>query len=443
MSALVTSIETRSPQPPDASAAALAREIQLSRVLIAYISAGLFFMLLPGTFFGVWNLIQISNNRAAGTVSAAWVQAHGHAQIFGWIGTFILGIGYHSIPKLRRMKPFGLWAPWTTWILWVAGVTLRWACGVYEWQWRILMPLSAVLELAAFSIFLVTISGHRSERNPEAKLDDWIFVVIAGCVGWAGSLAINLVMAIFLAWRGETIMLPHAFDQRFLVLQTWGFLVPFIWGFSAKWLPTFIGLKNPRTRLLLWAVGLNEIGVLAALTGSMRIATVSLVAGVLAAVFALRLFEPTERPAKTGGVHISFPFFVRLAYLWAAVASVLGIWASLTVTAPGIWGASRHALTVGFVAMMVFAIGQRILPAFSGMRLLFSTKLMFLALLCLSVGCTLRVSTEILSYQNFAASAWKWLPVSAITEMTAVTLFAANLLITFIKPRSVTIQKAA
>ena len=443
MATLVSSIESSSPQAPEAGFAALAaREIQLSRLLIAYISAGLFFMLLPGTFFGVLNLIAISHNRAAGTVSAAWVQAHGHAQIFGWIGTFILGIGYHSIPKLRRMKPFGLWAPWTTWTLWVTGVTLRWACGVYEWQWRILMPLSAILELAAFLIFIFTISGHRSEKNPQ-KLDDWILVVIAGCIGWAGALAINLVMAIFLAWRGESLVLPHNFDQRFLVLQTWGFLVPFIWGFSAKWLSVFLGLKSPHTRLLRWAVVFNTAGVLVALIGIMKPAAALLAIGITAAIFALRLFELPERPAKTGGVHTSFPLFVRLAFLWAVVAAALGIWASLTATAPGIWGASRHALTVGFVAMMVFAIGQRILPAFSGMRLLFSTKTMFLALLCLAVGCALRVSAEILSYQNFAPSAWRWLPVSAITEMTAVALFAANILITFVKPRPAKSSDAA
>jgi hypothetical protein len=36
-----------------------AREIQLSRLLIFYISGGLLFVLLPGTFLGVWNLISI------------------------------------------------------------------------------------------------------------------------------------------------------------------------------------------------------------------------------------------------------------------------------------------------------------------------------------------------------------------------------------------------
>jgi len=63
--------------------------------------------------------------------------------------------------------------------------------------------------------------------------------------------------------------------------------------------------------------------------------------------------------------------------------------------------------------------------------LLFSTKLMFIAIFFLTVGCLLRVSSEILAYQGWARSAWTWLPVSAITEMMAVTLFAFNLLATF------------
>jgi len=33
--------------------------------------------------------------------------SYGHARALGWIGTFILGIGYYSIPKLRGgMKPY-------------------------------------------------------------------------------------------------------------------------------------------------------------------------------------------------------------------------------------------------------------------------------------------------------------------------------------------------
>src|SRR6266568_3233225 len=296
---------------------AAAREVGLSRLLVTYIATGLLFMLLPGTFLGVWNLLTISSHRAAGTASPGWIQAHGHAQIFGWIGTFILGIGYYSIPKLRRLKPFALWAPWTSWAMWTSGVSLRWLTGVYEWQWRILLPLSAAMEIAAFLIFFFAVSGHRSKTSANSKLDEWILVVIAGCVGWFAALAINLLAAVFLAWRGVSPVLPHSFDQRFLVLQTWGFLVPFVWGFSAKWLPVFFGLRSTRTSLLLRAVAVNTSGVLAAMFGWMTLSMVLLAIGLAVAIYSLRLFEPSDRPAKTGGVHMSFPLFVRLAYIRA------------------------------------------------------------------------------------------------------------------------------
>jgi hypothetical protein len=89
--------------PRRSSRSTRARETGLSRLLVLFITTGLVFMLLPGTFLGVWNLLAISRRHAADSVSAGWVQAHGHAQIFGWIGTFILGIGFYSLPKLRRM----------------------------------------------------------------------------------------------------------------------------------------------------------------------------------------------------------------------------------------------------------------------------------------------------------------------------------------------------
>jgi len=437
MSTLATRIEKEAGRPltpQEIFDITAARETTLSRLLMLYISTGLVFMLLPGTFLGVWNLMAISSRRSADFVSPAWIQAHGHAQIFGWIGTFILGIGFYSIPKLRRMNAFALSTVWSAWALWTSGVTLRWLTSVYQWHWRLLLPLSATLEVAAFVIFFRTVSGHRPQDSGKEKLDEWVLVVITGSVGLLLTLLINFGATLFLTLRGVSPDLPPDFDQRFLVLQTWGFLVPFVWGFSAKWLPVFLGLPPIHGRVLLSAVGLNSAGVLAALAGLIGVAAVLLFAGIVVAVYALRLFELPPRRAKIKGVHASFPVFVRLAYAWALIAASLGIWAASVANSHGIWGASRHALTVGFLAMMVFAVGQRVLPAFSGMRLLFSTKLMFLAMLTLTVGCLLRVSSEILAYQAFAHWAWAWLSVSALTEMTAVTLFAVNLFATFMQP---------
>ena len=140
----------------------------------------------------------------------------------------------------------------------------------------------------------------------------------------------------------------------------------------------------------------------------------------------------------------SFPVFVRFAYVWLGVAGTLTVRAAAADHAGGIWGASRHSVTVGFLGVMVFAIGQRILPAFCGARVLFSKRAMLASLLLLNIGCALRVISEIPAYEGFAYAQlfWKILPVAAITELAAVGLFAANLLVTFSRhPAHLSIEK--
>jgi uncharacterized protein involved in response to NO len=114
----------------------------------------------------------------------------------------------------------------------------------------------------------------------------------------------------------------------------------------------------------------------------------------------------------------------------------MSIWAAFCDVHGGIWGASRHALTVGFAATMVFSIGPRILPHFAGIYRIFSTRIMFLSLLLLQVGCALRVSSEPLAYEGLLLFAWKVLPVSGTLELAGVLLFAANLILTFAFGRS-------
>ena len=424
----------RSPSrsPAEIVEIARSREASLSRLLMVYISTGLMFMLLPGTFLGVWNLLQISGSESAASVSPAWLQAHGHAQVFGWIGSFIFGIGFYSVPKLRNVTRPAFGMAWACWAMWTTGVAARWVANVYGWQWRLLLPLSAILELAAFLIFFRAVSQHRPESSGKKSLEPWIFVVISASIGLMSALAVNLGETIYIALRGNGPALPHVFDQHYLVLVAWGFLVPFVWGFSTKWMPVFLGLKPVRSKLLFAALAMNFVGIVLTFVGLGNQATAFFVAGVALSIAALRMFEPAQQEAKTRGVHRSFPYFVRMAYGWLLVAALLGVGAALWDSSGGIWGASRHALTVGFIAVMVLCVGQRILPAFAGMRLLWSTGLMFAALALLTIGCTLRVSGEVVAYQGYANWAWSVLPISAVLELAGITAFAVNILGTFI-----------
>lgn len=409
-----------------------ARELALSRLLMAYITTGLLFMLFPGTLLGVWNLLQISGRESAGLISPAWLQAHGHAQVFGWIGSFLLGIGFYSIPKLRGEATQAVRAAWVCWALWTAGVAVGWSSTVYLWHWRVLLPLASILELAAFLIFFRVISQHRPQDSGKSKLEPWVWAVLSATLGFFAVVSTNVAGSFYVALYGDSPAFPHRFDQRYLALMGWGFLAPFVWGFSAKWLRVFLGLKTLRSGVLIGALAVNSTGVVLAVAGQISLATWFFVASAVLAIAAIRVFERSEQPAKTKGVHASFPAFVRMAYGWLLVAALLGLGASIWDTSGGIWGASRHALTVGFISVMVLSIGQRILPAFAGMRLLWSTKLMFAGLLLLNVGCTLRVSSEVLAYQGYAAWAWSVLPGSALLELAALTTFAVNILGTFV-----------
>jgi hypothetical protein len=182
------------------------------------------------------------------------------------------------------------------------------------------------------------------------------------------------------------------------------------------------------------ALAVSGSGLAAALIGHLQIATALLLIASILATVSLGVFGRPRKPAKTLGVSSSFPAFVRGAYVWLLIAASLGVYAALADTHGGVWGASRHALTVGFLSTMVFAIGQRVLPAFCGMRLLYSKLLMWASLAILNLGCLLRVASEVPAYEANLRAAWPILPVSAVTELTAVTLFAINLGITLLLP---------
>jgi uncharacterized protein involved in response to NO len=408
------------------------RERQFTLLLRAFVITGLVFMLLPGTFLGVWNLLSISSHKTQSALSATWVQAHGHAQIFGWIGSFIIGIGFYSLPSGRRTS---LRRAWTCWALWMSGVWLRWVAGVYGYQWRVLLPLSAMLELAAFAIFFRSLSAHRSATTREAgaaaaRPPAWIQAVLMGTFAFGIALLTNAVVCFAVALNGVERSMPQAFNHWWLTLVVWGFLAPTVFGFTARWGPVFIGTPSPNEPKLRCALALIVAGIVLAAVGWMMLSAGVLALAACYAIAGTKVFARSERPPKTRGVHPSMPFFIRAAYVWLLIASILGILATALDQHNGYWGASRHALTVGFLATMVFTIGPRILPHFSGVKSIYSTRLMFLVLLLLTLGCSLRVTSEVAAYEHSVGIAWQLLPVSAILELVAVTLFAANIFLT-------------
>ena len=241
---------------------------------------------------------------------------------------------FHS--EATSVEPFSPGAGWGCWAMWTIAVSLRWIANVYETYWRALLPISAAMEMAALVLFLRAVSAHRLQSNEKTD-QRWVMIVMAGVAGLVAALGMNLFESVRLALSGSGPAFPSEFDQKLLGVMAWGFMVPFVWGFSTKWLPVFLGLRQTKIHLMLWGTVLNMAGVIAVIVGYARAAAgIWIVASGMASI-ALQIFWRSTQSAKTKGVHQTFPVFVRMAYVWLMIAGGLAVWASLLREAIGIW----------------------------------------------------------------------------------------------------------
>jgi hypothetical protein len=373
---------------------------------------------------GVWNLVGISSQQELTAVSTAWIQAHGHAQFFGWVGTFIFGISLYTLPKFRgalcRSIPLG----WVIWLLWAGGVGLRWFAGIqsgiHPWEFR----LSAALELtaAALLVWEVTPAGpkHRTRQAWETPV---FFGLGALCVLLGWQLLLTMSPLISLA-------LPATSDRILISLAIWAFASPVVVGYCAKFFPGLLGTPPANGNGLRLAAILLVVGCAGFTVEEPLLAAGATVMASVLAIWSLRLFRPQAGQPKTSGVYERYPDFIRLAYIWLLLAAVLGF----GVPRPGLLGASRHAFTVGFLATLILAIGPRILPSFLNSRELRSPRLMGASLILITAGCVLRVISEPLAYGGIVSIAWKTLPASAFAELAGVFLFGFNLAMSIATP---------
>jgi uncharacterized protein involved in response to NO len=329
---------------------------------------------------------------------------------------------------MQSGRNFPARAGWTVWILWTTGIILRWLAGVTTWNWKLELPLSSMLQLGAFVLFFISVRRHRSQTPTKPEV--WMRLVAASTLVFLLTLVVNCGLTFWQALTRDSPALPHVLDQQFVILAVWGILVPTIWGFNARWLSVFAGLEKPDERPLLTAYAFSLIGVIATLSGWFAASSATFAIAALLSIYALQVWERPVNPPKLLNIHPSFVLFLRITYAWLFVSCLLGLLAVQLDHSGGFWGASRHALTVGFAAGMIFVIGPRILPAFCGMRILWSKRLMFWSLLLLSSGCFLRVVAEPLAYEGLWAPAWSVLPFSAGLELAAVSLFALNIGVT-------------
>jgi hypothetical protein len=155
------------------------------------------------------------------------------------------------------------------------------------------LPLSAALQLTAFAIFFATVSRHKpaSPASKRKPIEPWMKLVIASTALFLLALLVNQVETLILAMTGAHPEIPHWLDQRYLFLAGWGFPVLAVWGFNARWLPVFLGLREPSTWRLMTALCVLSAGLAAAAFGQFRIAALLLFCASTLAADGLHVFS--------------------------------------------------------------------------------------------------------------------------------------------------------
>jgi uncharacterized protein involved in response to NO len=123
---------------------------------------------------------------------------------------------------------------------------------------------------------------------------------------------------------------------------------------------------------------------------------------------------------------------VKGVYLWLLFAVTLDLYLTLTGKVDiFLRGAYIHAVTVGFITMMMFGYATRIIPIFKGVDL-HSLRLADAALFLLAGGNLIRVALEL--FYPFIGPLKALLGLSGVITLAAYAAFGYNIWATINKP---------
>lgn len=367
---------------------------------------------------------------------AAVAQAHGHLQVYGWAGLFVLGVALHFLPRLRG-TPLAV-ARAVPWMLGLVSASLilravsQPALAINPSPlWRVGLIGSGILELGAFGMLLsmlvrTAVRGPRPTTRPAY----WsVFPFLVGAFGALGLASIINLMNLIQATGGSGLV-QDAGDTLNVTLGLFGFLLPIALAMSARSLPMYAGLDGFPRQILWPLAGVYFVGLLLLCLGSESDLVSSswahgisgfgmvLLGGVILlfiGVF-LRLMQRRgqipERVATFSSSpetlaqsyqrqitreHTAYGPFVGLvasAYLWAMFGALLlvidGVGMLATSREPVVFDAIRHSFALGFLALLICGVAPRMLPSFSGGTIV-SPKLVSATLWLGNIAAVLRV----------------------------------------------------
>jgi hypothetical protein len=416
-----------------------------------FFKAGIAVVLTLGAVWGAYLLLRIGLTGRFAAAGLHEVNAHGHAQIFGWVGLFVMGFAYQAFPRFKHASLALPRVAWATLGLMLAGIVGRSVAeplaGVLPWAGPIAVA-SAWLEVVAVGLFVwVILATWRAAGKGLAFYDGYILAALGWFLLQAVAEAVYLAATVAAANREELLILVATWQGAIREAQIHGFALLMILGVSQRVLHHFYGFPAPSRPWSLVALVCLNLAVMGEITGLILMrgagtgwaglwyGSILLLAGtIVALLWNWRIFGRAAEPDRSLK-------FLRAAYAWLLIS--LGMLVLLPayqhvlvgLLAPGseaaalgfshaYYGAIRHAITVGFISLMIVGVAARVVPTLNGVDIRRLTPL-WGPFLLLNAGCALRVVAQTLT--DFTPYAFPVAGVSGLLEVTGLALWGVHL----------------
>ena len=354
------------------------QETERERVHVPFVTASLLF----GVFGGLALAVTLPVERAVSVIDISWVahaQIHGHLQLVGFAGLFVLGMAMRLAPHFGRGALAYPTRVRPTFVILVLGLLLR-AIGqplAQHGAFGIVMVGGAALEAVATVVFLTIITTTLAPMirtlHPHA-----LFL----CSGFTW-LAVQAVLGAWwvaeLALEGGTV-LDQQRNSMLVNIQLLGFVLASILGVGWRSFPTFFGVPAPARAVGIGAVVLLDGGLLLwatpVLTGrfsptTSAIGTFLVGLGIVIAVATFGIGRLRHRLAAASR---GFVWALQPVLAWLLFTGIALVLAGARGAMSGGVGvaeidAIRHVFALGVVTLAIVAMGQLLLPEFASDRM--------------------------------------------------------------------------
>jgi hypothetical protein len=277
-------------------------------------------------------------------------------------------------------------------------------------------------------------------RNSLARVEPYVAFIFTAVFWFVAQAALDLWhtwATMTAATTSDLLWHVATYQAPLRDLQVHGLALFMILGVSLRMLPALFDLPAVPARRAWWALGVLTTAVVGevvvfiayrwtqnhAIAALLLVPWLMLIAGAWMVAGPWRLWRPLGVADRTGK-------FVRAAYAWLAVSLVMLLLLPVYQSVSGIsfshayYGAVRHAITVGFISLMIMGMAAKVVPTLNGVD---PRKLSPLwgPFLLVNAGCFLRVSLQTLTdwHPGFFAA----VGVSGMLEVTGLAWWGGHL----------------